>query len=150
MKENLIINGNNAFATYGVVMGKGFIDAIEAGITLKDPIKNEVRTEHGTRMLVSTKKAERNVILAFNIHGATESLYRQKKAALEALFLAGKVSFQIVGRTEIYRMVYTGKSITYKHSYNGKFGVWTCQFTEPNPDNRGATDTNTNVRVIGS
>lgn len=149
MKENLIINGNNAYATYGVVMGSGFIDAIEAGVTLKDPIENDVRTEHGTRMLVSTRKAKRNVTLAFNIHGATQAQYLQRKAALEALFLAGKVSFQIVGRSEIYRMVYTGRNVSYKHSYNGVFGIWTCQFTEPNPDNRGATDTNTNVRVIG-
>ena len=136
MRENLKINGLESYANYKVVMGKGFIDAIEAPCALKDYIENDSRLEHGTRVIVNNKLAKRAVTLMFNIHGVTEVEYLANKKAFENLMYAGRVIFQIIGRNEIYKMVYTGKSVTYKHSYNGKFGTVSMQFIEPNPADR--------------
>ena len=147
MTDDFYINGNGAYTTYGVRMGSGFIDALEAGLQLKDPIENDSRLEHGVRMLVSTKIAKRNVTLKFNIHGSTQAAFLTNKKAFETALYNGLVNIQIAGRTEVYHLVYSGKSVTYNHSYNGKFGVWTAQFTEPNPSNRTAT-ANTHVTTI--
>lgn len=139
----------NGYDTYKVRMGNGFIDAIEGGIQLKDIIENDSRLEHGTQMLVTTKKAKRSVTLQFNIFGASQAAYMANKAAFEAMLHKGLVSIKVndTNHPNYYHLVYTGKSVTYKHSYNGHFGIMTCQFIEPNPNNR--TDTpNEKVRVI--
>lgn len=139
----------NGYDYYHVRMGKGFIDTLEAGLQLKDPIENESRKEHGSRMLVNTKIAKRNVTLQFNIHGTTKNNYMANKAAFETMLLKGLVSIKVndTNHPNYYHLVYTGKSVTYRHSYNGTFGIMTCQFTEPNPSNH--TDTpNTYVRSI--
>ena len=141
------INNVDAYTTYKARMGSGFIDALEAPLQLKDPIENASRTEHGVRMLVSKKKDKRNVTLSFNIHGATKAEFLTNKAAFENALYNGTVDIQIEGRAEIYHLVYSGKSVTYKHSYNGRFGVMTCGFIEPNPDNRIST-ANSHVLVI--
>ena len=66
--NELIINGQDAWATYRIKMGSGFLDALEADADNKDYITNSVRTEDGTRViLIRPKKAERNVTLEFTI-----------------------------------------------------------------------------------
>lgn len=145
--DDLFINSLGAYTTYKVRMGRGFIDAIEAGVPLKDPLENSSRLEHGVRMIVTRKKDKRNVTLSFNVHGRTKAEYLTNKAAFENALYNGVVTMQIAGRTEVYHLVYTGKSVTYKHSYNGVFGVITCGFVEPNPSNRTAQP-NTNVITI--
>lgn len=136
MRNNIYINGEEAFATYGVVMGTGFIDALEGGCPLKDPIENDSRREHGVRMLVSTRLNKRTVTLKFNIHGESREEYLANKRRFEGVLLGGIVDIRIAGRDETYHLVYSGKSVTYHHSYNGVFGTWTASFTEPDPSNR--------------
>ena len=136
MRENLKINGSYAFANYGVVMGAGFIDALEAPLTLKEFVENDSRLKDGTQVIVNKKIAKRTVTLSFNIHGSTMREYLTNKKAFENIIYEGHVTIQIVGRNEVYRLIYTGKSVTYKHSYNNKFGIVTMQFVEPDPTNR--------------
>ena len=155
MRNDLLIKGlsdgayMNGYDYYHVRMGNGFIDALEAGAQLKDPIENDSRIENGVRMLVSTRVAKRNVTLQFNIHGTTISEYMANKAAFETMLRKGLVSIKVndPNHPSYYHLVYTGKSVTYKHSYSGKFGVWTAQFIEPNPANRTST-ANNKVKVI--
>lgn len=47
MTGDLIINGKDAFITWGVRMGDGFLDAIDGFNEMKDYIENESRIEHG-------------------------------------------------------------------------------------------------------
>lgn len=137
------------YSTYHVRMGRGFIDAIESGVPLKEPIENDSRLEHGVRMLVSNRKAKRTVTLAFNIHGGSQEVYMSNKRNFENMLQKGLVSLKINDSKHpyYYHLVYTGKSVTYKHSYNGVFGIMTMQFIEPNPSNRTAT-ASTHVRVV--
>ena len=145
--DDFKINNVGAYTTYKVRMGKGFIDTLEAGVQLKDPIENNVRSEHGVRMIVTKKKDKRTLNLTFNIHGTSQANFLTNKAAFEAVLYNGLVDIQITGRSEIYHLVYTGKSVTYNHSYNGVFGVATFGFVEPDPSNRTST-ANANVIVI--
>ena len=145
--NDLKINNKDGYDYYHVRMGEGFIDAIEGGSPLKEVIENSSRTENGVRMIVNRKVDKRSFTLKFNIHGSTKEAYLTNKRNFEAMLLQGLVDIQIAGRTEVYHLVYTGKSVLYKHSYNGKFGIWTAQFIEPNPANRTA-NANTYVKVI--
>ena len=138
------------YTTYHVRMGKGFIDVIENAVPLKEPIENDSMLEDGVRMIVFRKKAKRTVILSFNIHGSTKAEYMTNKKAFETMLQKGLVSIKVNGtdHPDYYHLVYTGKSVSYKHSYNGKFGVMTMQFIEPNPANRTSAP-NDKVIAIG-
>ena len=153
--NDLLIKGvadseyKNGYDYYHVRMGSGFIDAIESGILLKEHIENDSRLEHGVRMMVTTKKAKRSVTLSFNIHGRTKAEYMANKEAFETMLYKGLVSIKVNDENHpyYYHLVYTGKSVTYKHSYSGICGTVVFQFIEPNPDNHTAT-ANTKVRII--
>ena len=136
MRENVKINGNNGYQYYGVVMGRGFIDALEAPLALKEYIENDSRLKNGSQIIVNKKISKRNVTLSFNIHGNTYNEYMTNKRNFEQVLYDGNVDIQIIGRPEIYHLIYTGKSVSYKHSYNGRVGIVTFQFTEPNPADR--------------
>ena len=151
--NDLLIKGvgdseyKNGYDYYHVRMGQGFIDALEGGVSLKDIIENNSRLEDGVRMIVNTKMDKRTFTLKFNIHGNTRSQFMANKKFFEAMLLKGLVSIKVndADHPDYYHLVYTGKSVTYNHSYGGKFGIWTAQFTEPNPANRTITP---NVNVI--
>ena len=44
--NELLINGENAYTTWGVRMGEGFLDVIGASAPMKDFIENKSRLEH--------------------------------------------------------------------------------------------------------
>lgn len=139
----------NGYDYYHVRMGQGFIDAIENGQTMKEHIENDSRLEHGVRMLVTNKVAKRTVTLKFNIHGATKDAYMTNKRNFEAMLQKGIVMIKIndINHPDYYELVYTGKSVSYNHSYNGKFGIFTAQFVEPDPTHR-TSSYNPKVRLI--
>lgn len=153
--NDLLIKGVNdndyvgGYDTYHVRMGSGFIDAIEGGYTLKETIENDSRIEDGVRIIVNSKIAKRTFNLSFNIHGSTKSDYMTNKKNFEQMLCRGVVHLKVNDdtHTDYYHLVYTGKSVSYKHSYNGKFGIFTAQFLESNPTDRGRTQINT-IRVL--
>ncbi len=139
MKGELLINGKDAWTTWGVCMGEGFLDSIDAPVPMKDYIENESRLEHGKRIITENAKVDsRNFTLEFTIMGSTESDYRAKKKAFESELYKGPITVQIPKlNSEVYRLVYLGKSISYGLSLNRCFGKFSAKFEEPNPANRG-------------
>ena len=72
MTGDLIINGKDAFITWGVRMGDGFLDAIDGFNEMKDYIENESRIEHGKRMITDNARvASREIALQFTIEGSS-------------------------------------------------------------------------------
>ena len=143
----LVINGNDALKAYGVRPGKGFIDVLEAPLELKDAIENEDRREDGVRMIVRKTFKKRTITLKFRIHGNTQYEYLQNKAKFEAELYKGIIYLKFNNRSGYYHLVYTGKSVSYTHSYNGVFGEVSMQFIEPDPANRTRTP-NPNVVTV--
>lgn len=85
MTGDLFINGKDAFDTWGVRMGEGFLDAIDGFNEMKDYIENESRMEHGKRMITDNARiASREIALQFTIEGSSESDYRAKKKAFQS------------------------------------------------------------------
>ena len=70
MTGDLFINGKDAWSTWGVRMGDGFLDAIDGFNQMKDYIEDESRLEHGKRIITENAKvASREITLQFTIEG---------------------------------------------------------------------------------
>lgn len=138
MTGELFINEKDAWKEWGVSMGSGFIDAIDAPLPMKAYVENTSRLEHGKRVMTQNAKVDsRDITLGFTITGASESDYRAKKEAFGAELCKGAFTIRIpeLG-SETYKMIYTGKSISYGLSLNRRFGHFTMKVTEPNPMDR--------------
>lgn len=137
--EDLIINNRNAFTEWGVRLGDGFLDTIGAPAPMKDFIENKSRLEHGKRVIINNPKLdERDVTLTFTIQGNSQADYQSKKSAFQNELYKGALTIQIPSNgSEIYHLIYTGKSISYAQSLDRTFGKLTVKFNEPNPTNRG-------------
>lgn len=141
MKTNeLMINGRDAWATYHVKMGSGFLDALEADADNKDYITNSVRTEDGTRVIpIRPKRAERNVTLEFTIVGRDHNDYNKRLAAFDALMDNGFITIQVPSsKSDIYRLFCSRKSTSYSRGKGGAIGKKSIKFVEYDPKNRDA------------
>lgn len=138
MSGDLIINGLDAYTTWGVSMGDDFIDAIEAPLSVKDYISNESRLEHGKRVITDAsiiRLSSRDITLQFHIFGDSALDYRAKKKAFEQILYNGILDIQIPSRgSEIYHLIYLGKQITFAQTFSEC--KLTAKFEEPNPANR--------------
>lgn len=138
MTGDLFINGKDAWTTFGVNMGDGFLDAIDAPLPMKDYIESKSRSEHGKRVITDNAKVDsREITLSFTITGASESDYRTKKTAFQNELQKGNVEIKIPALgNEIYKLIYSGKSISYGLSLDRCFGKISSKFEEPNPMDR--------------
>ncbi|WP_099147186.1 hypothetical protein [Bacteroides sp. KFT8] len=138
MKGDLIVNRKDAFTTWGIRMGEGFLDALGSSVPMKEFIVNKSRLEHGKRVITTTPKVdERELTLSFTIEGVTASDYQEKKKAFFEELYKGVIDIQVpLVSSEIYHLIYLGKNITYAQSLDRTFGKCSMKFCEPNPDNR--------------
>lgn len=138
MTGDLTINNKDAWTTWGVRMGDGFLDTIDGFNEMKDYIENESRLKHGKRVITDNAKVDsREIILQFTIEGSSESDYRTKKKAFQTELEKGTVNIKIPSLgSEVYKLVYLGKSISYGLSLDRCFGRVSSKFCEPNPTDR--------------
>ena len=96
MLGDLYINGNDAWGTYRVAMGEGFIQTLLTPAGNKDFIENESRLENGKRVVFNNPKvASRDLTLTFNIHGDTQEEYMLNYKAFVAVLQQGKVVLRV-------------------------------------------------------
>lgn len=138
MTGDLKINNKDAWTTWGVRMGDGFLDIIDGFNEMKEYIENESRLEHGKRVITENAKvASRQITLQFTIEGDSESDYRTKKKSFQAELERGTVNIKIPALgNEVYKLVYLGKSVSYAMSSDRCFGKVSAKFEEPNPMDR--------------
>ena len=90
--NELLINGENAYTTWGVRMGDGFLDVLGASSPMKEFIENKSRLEHGKRVIINNPKVdEREITLSFTIEGNSQSDYQSKKKAFFDELYKGKI-----------------------------------------------------------
>lgn len=138
MRGDLYINNKDAWKTWGVRMGNNFLDVIDGFNEMKEYVSNESRQEHGKRIVTNNPKvAAREIALSFTIQGKTKSDYRAKRNAFQEELEKGNIKINVpeLG-DQVYKLVYTGKNVSYGRSKNGCFGRMSGKFTEPNPKDR--------------
>ncbi|HAT61078.1 MAG TPA: hypothetical protein DCS83_00820 [Prevotella sp.] len=135
---DLLINGKDAYATYGVRMGDSFLDVLQTSAPLKDYVTTDNRLENGVRYAKTTPKInERSLTLVFTIEGSTPSDFLTKKKAFENVLYAGDVSISVpLDGSDIYHLKYTGVSVTFARNIERTFAKMTASFKEPDPTNR--------------
>lgn len=93
--NELLINDENAYTTWGVRMGEGVLDAIGASAPMKDFIENKSRLEHGKRVIINNPKVdEREITLSFTIEGNSQSDYQAKKKLSSMNFIRARLIFK--------------------------------------------------------
>lgn len=138
MTGDIFINSKDAYSTWGVSMGDGFLDALDGFNELKSFIENESRLEDGKRVITDNPKiAARQITLQFTIKGDTEADYRVKKKSFQKELEKGlvKIKIPLLGE-EVYKLNYIGKNVSYGMSLNRRFGKVSMKFEEPNPTDR--------------
>lgn len=142
MIGELYINGKDAYTEWGVNMGDGFLNAIDSFAPLKEYIENESRLEHGKRVILSsTRVASRDLTLHFTIKGNSEGDFRAKRRAFEEELRKGLIEVNVPALGgDIYRLIYTGKSVNYSMNVARTFCTMSAKFEEPNPMNRAQND----------
>ena len=135
---DLLINGRDAFQVWGVRMGDNFLDSLGASVPMKEFIENKSRLEHGKRIINTNPKLdEREITLAFTIEGNSQSDYQTKKKAFFEELYKGVIDIQIpANNSDIYHLIYLGKSVTYAQSLDRTIGKVSAKFCEPNPASR--------------
>lgn len=138
MTGDFFINGKDAFSTWGGRMGDGFLDVMDSFNEMKDYIENESRLEHGKRVITDKAKIKsREFILQFTIEGNSEGDYLIKKKSFQGELEKGSVNIKIPALgSEVYKLVYLGKSLSYGLSSDRCFGKISSKFCDPNPMDR--------------
>ena len=135
---DLLINGKDAYAIYGVRMGDDFLDALGASAPLKGYVTNDNRLENGVRYSETAPKIdERSVTLIFTIEGSDHTDFLTKKKAFYNLLYAGGVDICVPSdSSDVYHLKYTGTSVTYAQNLERTFAKISASFKEPDPTNR--------------
>lgn len=137
MIGDLFINGYDAYRTWGVRMGEGFISTLLTPAPLKELIENKSRLENGKRIIYNSVKIDdRNINLPFTIEGRSMSDHMDKYNAFIEELQKGKVRLKVPALGDyIYTLVYL-KSVSYNISVDKTFSKLAVAFNEPDPSNR--------------
>ena len=128
----------------GVKMGDGFKDELFAPAELKEFVSNESRLEHGKRVITIgsnnnslARKASRNIALEFLIVGNSESDFELNKNTFFNELYKGSVKLEVPEiTTDVFHLIYQGKSGTYSSGLSKKACKVKVSFEEPDPSNR--------------
>ena len=76
MTGELFINEKDAWITWGINMGDGFLENLLTPVPLKPFVENKSRNEHGKQILRGNPKVdERDISLVIILEGETQSEY---------------------------------------------------------------------------
>lgn len=136
MLGDLYINSQDAWATWKVAMGNGFIENLLVPAGLKEFIENESRLENGKRVITTSPKvSSRDVTLTFNIHGDSTSEYLSNYAAFVAVLQSGTVRIRVPSIKMTFNLIYK-KSSSFNIGRARMDSSLAVKFEEPDPTNR--------------
>lgn len=138
MKGDLFINGKDAFKTWGVNMGDGFLENIYSPVPMKEVIENKSRLEDGKRVILDDRKIdERELNLTFTLAGESQADYMSKyKAFVAEISAPGDITIKVPALGEEVYHVYYLRSTTFAWSIDRTFSKISIKLCEPNPCNR--------------
>lgn len=137
MTGDLIINGKDAYTTFGVSMGDGFLNEIMSFPPIKSFIENKSRLEDGKQLIYNAPKYdERDITLTFYIEGDTQEEYIQNYSLFQAELKKGLIEIKIPAVNDlVYKLTYLN-SQSYAMNRSRTFSKFSVKFNEPNPADR--------------
>lgn len=136
-----MINGSDAYTTWGISLDGTGLSALMTPAPLKDRIENENALEDGKRVISTGRRYdERTLTLALNISAPTEEAFLARYASFCTELAKGRLvittSFQ---SGVVYRFDYL--SCQQFSEWQRGVGKFSLRLSEPNPTNRGPVDT---------
>lgn len=137
MKGDLLINGKDAFDTWGVNMGDNFLNVLLTPPPVKQYCENKSRLEDGKRVILGNKKEdERDMTLTFTIQGASQNDYISKYRAFMIEMSSGLVSINVPALGADVYHVYYKNAVSYAMNIERTFSKISMKVCEPNPAER--------------
>ena len=126
---------------HGVRMGDDFLNKLKEPLALKEFIQNTSRIEHGKRVFIPKNlyKESRSLTLTFCIFGKDAKDFDKNRQWLYEELYKGRVDIKvpIINGEPTFRLIYTGKNISYGEDLSHTSCRLTVGFEEPNPEDRG-------------
>lgn len=139
MKDELYINGKDAYTTWGISMEDGALSDLMTPVANKTFIENDSRLEHGKQIIVANLRLdERNLTLTINLTASTEKQFFErynsfcKELAMGALEIKTKYQPGVV-----YKTIY--QSCSQFSQFMRGMAKFVLKLTEPNPNDRTET-----------
>lgn len=135
---DLIINGNDALATYGIRMGDGFIDSLGMSANMKEYITNDSRLKDGIDYCKTVpKRSSRELTLQFVMMSSSASGLSAFRSSFYSMLYAGDVKIEVPENTgEVYKLKYKN-SVSYSSNIRRNSCKISVKFEEPDPTDRG-------------
>ena len=139
-----------AYTEFGVMMGDGFLDALQAALALKPFVQNQSRLIDGKRVVVNNpRKDSRSFNLTFDISGSSPSDFKTKKENFLAMLYQGKVTMGFASAqewsnahlpgtpptSEKFHLIYLNQ-VSYAQNLARTSCKMTVKFEEPDPTSR--------------
>lgn len=137
MTGELFINGQDAWATWGIMMDDASLSALMTPPANKDFPKNSSRLENGSRYITSNAKVkEREVTLSLQFHANTmQQFLSHYNAFCENVLATGKIRISTMYQSGVtYYFIYN--SCTQYRQFMFKIAKFSLRLTEYNPANR--------------
>ena len=129
----------DAYDVWGVSFTDTALSALMTPVSVKKPIENKSRLEHGKKVIENnayTKKDERDVTLEMHIKAPTKALFWQRydnfcEQVLEKQFILIKSGYR---PAKVFHMTY--ESCSQFSEWMQQIAKFTLKLNEPNPANR--------------
>ncbi|MFV0536841.1 MAG: hypothetical protein ACK5M3_05635 [Dysgonomonas sp.] len=137
MKDELYINGKDAWLTWGVYLEDGSEEKLLLPPPNKEYIENKSRSQPGKQIILRNPQPdERDVQVVFCISARDRKDYMRKYRLFVNALKNGLIAFKV---TSIYTVFqFTTTSFTNLSFFN-RLGKLSVKFNEPNPSNRQST-----------
>lgn len=136
MKDELYINGKDAYSTWGISMDDTSLSALMTPASNKDFIENKSRLEHGKRVLVSNPKLEeRSLTLQINLTALNEEQFFARYNSFCEELATGILNIKTKYQPNVmYRTIYL--SCSQFSQFMRGIGKFVLKLNEPNPKDR--------------
>lgn len=136
MKEELYINQQDAYITWGISMDDTSLSDLMTPPAIKAFIENESRLEHGKNIVVANPKLDaRNLTLQIFLTAANEQQFFERYNSFCKELATGELYIRTKHQpTVVYRTIY--QSCSQFSQFMFGIGKFSLKLVEPNPNNR--------------
>lgn len=136
MKDELYINGKDAYTTWGISMGDTSLSELMTPVSNKELIENESRLEHGKQVFVTNLRFDaRNLTLTINLTASDEQQFFQRYNSFCKELATGKLVIKTMYQPDVvYKTIY--QSCSQFSQFMRGIGKFTLKLYEPNPNDR--------------
>lgn len=136
MKEELFINGKDAYVEWGISMDNTSLSALMTPAPSKAFIENESRLEHGKRVVIVNPKMDaRNLTLQINLTASSEKQFFTRYTNFCKELATGVLDIETKYQPGIvYKTIY--QSCSQFSQFMRGIGKFSLKLNEPDPSNR--------------